>query len=359
MSLRLTDIRLVLPLAIVMSGCVSNKQLPDWVRSPQILTAKYPIQRYLIGHGVSGAASADDLIAKRAAEDMALADIAAAIEVRIESVLEKQETEVEFQGKRSVQEVTYRHTERIVSSLLRGMEVKESYFDPATFNWYAYAVLDRAEAGSLMLQNLQAEIQAIRRQVNNAPQKPLASYLHNLRLQNQALRLNNQLMQAFAFLSTNKIESLQIQVQAILLQLSERLQVQKEKVVVAVKVIMPDNYEFNNQKNELLRRLVQLLEKTGIPVAVNTDFDAHLTAHITLHLEELKGSVNLIRAQSRADFVLVEGQDILLQGDMNPRAETSARTLTREQAAVSSLRKLVPLFLQYVEKDLHSFLEVP
>lgn len=146
---------------LLFAGCASKPAVPDWVSGT---AAKYPATQYLIGRGQ--AASGEE------ARDRARADLAKIFEVNI--AVESEDVQAfrsapgdkDDRGQyeaRSARRITTR-TDRLVE----GVEIAETWQDPATGNHHALAVLPRLKASMALRQEMERLDGATRLQLERA-----------------------------------------------------------------------------------------------------------------------------------------------------------------------------------------------
>lgn len=136
------------------AACAAGRGQPDWINGS---AASYPRARYLIGVG-----EGEDLDAAR---DRARAEIARTFEVRIEdAVVDHSEEVAVMEGARRASSIVERiavETRTSTEAALEGVEIAETWQDPATQRVYALAVLDARRAYQRMLEQAKQRTEEI------------------------------------------------------------------------------------------------------------------------------------------------------------------------------------------------------
>jgi len=117
-------------------------QAPKWAETNS--HKNYPTSKYLLGVGIS-----DD---KTQAVELARADVAKQIQVKIESVLETMEQEIGTDDKHSVRSEITSRTKSVVSETMAGIEIKET--TRVKGKYYALAVLNKQNYLAGLEQNM-------------------------------------------------------------------------------------------------------------------------------------------------------------------------------------------------------------
>ena len=116
---------------LLLTGTVLFAQGPDWAKTG--VHKKYPSSKYLLGVGISGD--------KTTAAELARADVAKQIQVKIESELESVEQELTEGNKSTLRSEISSRTKSVVSETVAGIEIKET--KKSKGNYYVLAVLNK------------------------------------------------------------------------------------------------------------------------------------------------------------------------------------------------------------------------
>ena len=153
-------------LAVVLLGCAGSVQQqakgpPDWINGE---SARYSASHYLVGRGADS--RLDD------AKDRARADLAKTFEVAVsEESSDKQKVE-QRSGAEGTQQSSELEVSRAIKTrtdaIVRGIEIADMWHDPASRQYYALAVLPRAQAARGLRQDIQALDEATDRYIRQA-----------------------------------------------------------------------------------------------------------------------------------------------------------------------------------------------
>lgn len=153
-------------LAAALLGCAGTtrqqaKGPPDWINGE---SARYSASHYLVGRGADS--RLDD------AKDRARADLAKTFEVAVsEESSDKQKVE-QRSGVEGTQQSSELEVSRAIKTrtdaIVRGIEIADMWHDPASRQYYALAVLPRAQAARGLRQDIQALDDATDRYIRQA-----------------------------------------------------------------------------------------------------------------------------------------------------------------------------------------------
>lgn len=320
-------------------GCSTpggGRAAPVWVTDPAAAEATYPRSRYLLGFGACGGAGERDVMGRRQAENNAIADIVATVEVSINDVVEQYDTTVARDDRETVQSVRHQHTRREATGLLSGIEIRGVYFDPRAYTWHAMAVLDRRRARQGALEAVNRRLTDGRTAVAACGARPLRDLLDLLALETTVVDLER-LRVAVALFAPSQQTSVASRVEAFKQAWSARLQAARRGVSIQVRMAgdaapAPD----------LTAAVAACLEQAGLPVGSRVSgqvFEIALLEDVrTQH-----GSVRLQEIRTGASFRLADHDGELLSGRCEPGPETAARARDAETARRHSLKKLAPV----------------
>jgi len=145
----------------LLAGCAALPGTPDWVSGP---AARYSASQYLIGRGQ--AASSDE------ARDRARADLAKTFEVNLsvesEDVQAFRSTEGGSSERGQYQASSTRRVAARSDRVVEGVEIAETWQDPATKDYHALAVLPRLKAATALREDIVRQDDATRAQLDRA-----------------------------------------------------------------------------------------------------------------------------------------------------------------------------------------------
>jgi len=322
--------------------------VPVWVKDPTAVAKTYPLSRYLVGIGVCGGASNRDIVGRQEAEKRARADIAAYVEVQIKDTLEMHDSEVRKNGRSLVQNVTYQTTKRVVSGVLSGTEIKETYYDRRTMTWHALAVLERVKAGRGTMAAVEQRIGKAE-QLFDAMGNPdsLADYVA-LRGLEGTLRELDWLALAVAMFTPNRKAAVKAGTDAVKQRCRALLEAAAPRVAVFVAVEADDG---TAPPKEIARALARVLKGVGIPT---TEKRGAQRLHVAIALAKDKqvGAVRLTRVTSGCRYTLQDGDHELVRGRIKQGPATSSRASSYQVSRSKSLAKLRDALVVRLGRDL-------
>lgn len=157
-------VRKFLPLALILSAlgmpAVALGGQPDWLNGE---SAEYPNDQYLVGRGEAST--------EEEAQNRARGDLATIFEVRIQVANENATTVVQSGGKEQLSRQSSQQVSARTDKVISGITIAGIWFDPATADYHAFAVLSRAQAAASLseeLGNIDKEIQQDLQAANQA-----------------------------------------------------------------------------------------------------------------------------------------------------------------------------------------------
>ena len=312
---------------------------PGWIDDPASLEKQYPRANYFVGFGVCGGAGSRDVMSRQQAEQLAVADIAANVEVRIDDVVERHDTAVERNGKHLSQEVTLHRGTRVVTGLLSGVEIKAVYFDRRALNWHALAVLERGRGGRGAAEAIAQRLARLDAGLASAPPGALAGALALRRLQPMLLELDR-LLVAVSLFTPSAHPGLKTSVASRREQVESRLAKALQGLAVHVAVTGDGD---GPPPDDVRRAAETVLRERGIGVAPDKG-ERVLWVEVETEARTQAGAVRVVKAMSAARYRLVEAGVVLQAGSVAATDDTASRASTRAQAIQRSRQKLaVPL----------------
>ncbi len=328
------------------SGCAGLRPAaPSWVADPLLLNRQYPRMRYLVGYGLASGVGPGDILARREAENEAMADIAAAIEVSIHSVTELAETEVVRNGTPFTQTVLHQSTRRAVMGILSGTEIAETYFDPHTLTWHAIALLERSRTDRVVQDKIKARLEDGRRTLAALPGRPLADFLALRKLESRTADLEWLLVAANLFAPQHAAEA-RARTTAFKLDLHGRLGQIGRRLRPSLVLTAADGRPV---PPTLRQALTAFLTDQGLHVSPG-DTEPQLRLHLDLQAADETGTVRLVRVWAAASFAFLENGDTLLSGQVGGSESTASRTLDYSSSRDLAIAKLQPLLLDAVRQ---------
>jgi hypothetical protein len=136
--------------ALLLSACASTPEQgerPDWIDGS---SAQYSASMYLLGVG-----QADSMTSSK---DLARADLAKVFEVNIREQSSDTESaiivEKDQRIEHSLEQKVTRHISTQTDRVLQGVQIAQTWTDPASHQVYALAVLNRMQAGEIFRQDI-------------------------------------------------------------------------------------------------------------------------------------------------------------------------------------------------------------
>ena len=319
------------------AGCATTgaDKTPAWVVDPLSVRSAYPRSHFIAGFGVSASPDARDVMSRKQAERAALSDIASLVQVEIHDTIEDLDTSVERNGRLLTQSVRIQRTQRVVTGLLSGAEIKEVYFDPRALNWHALAVLDRAAAGRGAVEAIQRRLREGRAVLAAESGGPLARFLALRRLEGGVDDLE-QLAMAVAMFAPPLLGSARSDIEAYKARLQLRLADAAPRATVRV-VLEGDG--LREGAEAFTAPLVRVLQDAGFR-AGGDNAGGVLTVTVSCRDELQVGSARVYRCTAGARFSLLDGDAPLVEGAVPAGDKTASRAGDRAAARRRSLERL-------------------
>ncbi len=323
---------------VLLSGCASSATrggVPAWVQHPDAIELQYPRRHNFIGRGVCGGAGTTDVMSRKQAESMAVADIASVVEVQINDTIEDHDTSVERNGRLLEQSVRIQTTRRVVTGMLSGVEIKEVFFDERTLNWHALAVLNRARAGAGAAEAVAQRLERGRAVLATLGQGPVQDLVALRRLEQMLTELDR-LAVALAIFAPSRKAAAKASIEAFKADVSARRDVALSGARVRISMRSVSGSQL---PQTLWEAAGQALRHSGFSV-VDGEAAGELEVQVEVETSTQVGSMRIYEVSSGASFKLMEKGKALLEGTLPPGPESSSRSGAEQLSRKRSLARL-------------------
>ncbi len=322
---------------VLLSGCASSgrKGVPAWVVDTGAIEKAYPRRQNFIGMGVCGGAGSTDVMSRKQAESMAVADIASVVEVQINDTIEDHDTSVERNGRLLEQNVRIQTTKRVVTGMLSGVEIKDVFYDERTMNWHALAVLNRARAGAGAAEAVAQRLAQGRGVLAGLGRGPLQDLVALRRLDRMMTELDRLAVALAIFAPSRKGEATQA-IEAF----KDEVAAQQEKALAGATVRVTMRSESARRLPASLRTAASdALRRAGFKV-VDANAAGELQIQVELEVSTQVGSMTIYEVASGASFKLMENGSIIMEGGAAAGPESSSRSGSETLSRTRSLERL-------------------
>jgi hypothetical protein len=323
---------------LLLGGCASSaarRGVPAWVNDAGAIEKAYPRRANFIGLGVCGGAGPTDVMSRKQAESMAVADIASVVEVQINDTIEDHDTSVERNGRLLEQNVRIQTTRRVVTGMLSGVEIKEVFFDTHTLNWHALAVLNRARAGAGAAEAVAQRLAQGRDVLDGLGQGPVQDFVAVRRLGRMMTELDRLAVALAIFAPSRKaaakqaIEAFQSDVAA-----------QRGAARAGARVHISLRAASAGPIPASLRTAAaRALRQAGFTV-VDEAGAGELQVEVEVKTATQVGSMRIYEVTSGAAFKLVEKGRVVLEGAVPAGPASASRSSSEELSRTRSLERL-------------------
>jgi len=326
------------------SGCRHGyaPDAPEWVRRPQTLRKPYPPARYFLGFGVVGGGGPNDHAARREAENLALADIAANIAVRIDADIEEADTSLITDGRVREQHWVRHRSRRRVSGVLTQARVVDVFFDDRRYEWHASAVLQIAQASAAATEQLRNAVAEARSALTPPLDAgPLQRLLEIRRVLAEREELEWLITAASSFTDDAVSKQVAREARGVLRQLDATASQLGTHVRLFVRVTGEGT---GREAAQVAAASKSALRSSGFPAVVQSAASPHvLEIDVRFHATEEQGTIRLWRVESSATVAVSEAGRALRQANVVPGAATASRAVALAHAREISLAKLIPI----------------
>ncbi|MDP6630814.1 MAG: hypothetical protein QGH42_07145 [Kiritimatiellia bacterium] len=323
---------------VLLSGCASSggrRGMPAWVYRPTAIEKEYPRRKNFVGLGVCGGAGTMDVMSRKQAESMAVADIASVVEVQINDTIEDHDTSVERNGRLLEQSVRIQTTRRVVTGMLSGVEIKEIFFDERTLNWHALAVLNRARAGAGAAEAVAQRLERGRGVLAGLGRGPVQDLVALRGLDRMTTELDRLAVALAIFAPSRKDEAKR----AIkLFKKDVAAQRDTAQAGAAVRITMR-SHSAKRIPASLRAAASKALRSAGFTV-VDSNAAGELKIQVEVETSTQVGSMRIYEVAAGASYALVEKGKIVLEGKLAAGPTSSSRSSSEELSRTRSLDRL-------------------
>ncbi len=327
-------------LCVLLSGCASSggrKGVPSWVHDTDAIEEAYPRRKNFIGMGVCGGAGITDIMSRKQAESMAVADIASVVEVKINDTIEDHDTSVERNGRLLEQSVRIQTTKRVVTGMLSGVEIKEVFYDDRTLNWHALAVLNRAKAGAGAAEAVAQRLEEGRKVLARLGGGPVQDLVALRRLDRMITELDRLAVALAIFAPSRKREA-----KRAIGSFKGDVAAQFESASAGATVRIALRSDSARRIPASLRESASKALRTAGFTVAEANATGELQIRVELETSTQVGSMTIYEVAAGASYKLMEQGKTVLEGNVAAGPASSSRSSSVEASRKRSLGRLAP-----------------
>lgn len=309
--------------------------MPEWVYDTAAIEKQYPRRSNFIGMGVCGGAGTTDIMSRKQAEGMAVADIASVVEVQINDTIEDYDTSVERNGRLLEQSVRIQTTKRVVTGMLSGVEIKRTYYDERALNWHALAVLNRTRAGAGAAEAVAQRLAQGRDVLTGLGRGPVHDLVALRRLDRMITELDR-LAVALAIFAPSRKGEAKRQIESF----KDDVSAQRDTALAGATLRISLRSASAKRLPASLREAAsKALRRAGFTV-VDANAAGELQVQVEVKTSTQVGSMRIYEVASGSSFKLVEKGKTILEGAVPAGPASSSRSSSEQLSRTRSLARL-------------------
>jgi hypothetical protein len=255
-------------------------------------------------------------------------------------------SEIVRAGRATVTEdVLHDITQRTVTGVLSGAEIKHTFFDAQRLNWHAMAVLERDMAGRGALVSINQRLDRIRPVLAGCGKHPLTDYFRLQAVRDTALELHG-LEIAVALFTPDKAPAVRQQIRAV----QSRLQQCTAQAEGRIKLHVDVNGLQDGPADALASRLNEALHQAGLQTSDRPGAQ-NLHVLVRIRTEKQVGGVTIYKVASGAVYEFKENGSVVATGEITPGNHTAVRAGSEQAALKVSMERLQGLLVAAIARD--------